>query len=235
MKLAAKRIVWGKFLNGGQTCIAVDHVYLPRVHRTQFLALCQEYIQAFYYKDDALSADFCQIINDKHFQRLTALIPKAKVVIGGKTNPNTRMIEPTVIDAVEETDAIMQEEIFGPLLPLIYYDDLDTLLNEMTKRAKPLALYFFSSDPQNIDKVIRLTSSGGVAINDVIMQVSAHQLPFGGVGNSGMGQYHGAATFKAFSHEKSVFRQSALLDMSFRYPPYYTKINLIKWLLPKKD
>ena len=234
LELAAKRTVWGKYLNGGQTCIAPDYVLIKKAQAKAFIEACQKYIKSFYFVDDLLSEDFCCIINDKHFQRLSSLIDHDKVVIGGKTDPANRLIEPTVIDNVSYDDPIMQNEIFGPLLPIVYYQDLNEVITHLQATEKPLALYFFSKDKQNIDKILTQTSSGGSCINDVLMHISSHNLPFGGVGNSGMGQYHGKKSFTTFTHDKSVLLQTNVFDLPLRYPPYHDKLKLVKRFIIKK-
>lgn len=235
LEMAAKRIVWGKYLNGGQTCIAPDYVLIKQEQAQAFIEACQKYIKKFYFVDDQISADFCCIINDKHFQRLNDLIDQDKVVIGGKTDPNRRLIEPTVLDNVSYDDAIMQSEIFGPLLPIVYYQDLNEVITHLQASEKPLALYFFSKDQQNIAKILTKTSSGGSSINDVIMHISSHNLPFGGVGNSGMGQYHGKKSFSTFTHDKSVLYQATGFDIPLRYAPYHDKLKLVKRFIIKKN
>ena len=235
LEMAAKRIVWGKYLNGGQTCIAPDYVLIKQEQAQAFIEACQKYIKKFYFVDDQISADFCCIINDKHFQRLNDLIDQDKVVIGGKTDPNRRLIEPTVLDNVSYDDAIMQSEIFGPLLPIVYYQDLNEVITHLQASEKPLALYFFSKDQQNIAKILAMTSSGGSCINDVIMHISSHNLPFGGVGNSGMGQYHGKKSFSTFTHDKSVLYQATGFDIPLRYAPYHDKLKLVKRFIIKKN
>ena len=233
LDLAAKRIVWGKYLNGGQTCITVDHVYIQKQQATEFIERCIKYIKAFYYPNDQLTDDFCEIINDKHFERVVKLIDPNKLVFGGKYDQEKRLLEPTIMIDVKEDDEIMQEEIFGPILPIIYFDSVDELIKQFQTKAKPLALYYFGQQKKQIEKIFELTHSGGGCINDVIMHVSSHHLPFGGVGNSGMGSYHGKKTFDAFTHYRSMFIQSDLLKLNYRFPPYIMITKLIKRYLLK--
>lgn len=230
---AAKRIVWGKYLNGGQTCITIDHVYIQKQQATEFVELCIKYIKDFYYSNDQLTDDFCMIINDKHFERVVNLLDPNKVVFGGKYDQEKRLLEPTIMVDVKEDDEIMQEEIFGPILPIIYFDSIDELIKVFQTKAKPLALYYFGQQKIQIEKIFELTYSGGGCINDVIMQVSTHHLPFGGVGNSGMGSYHGKKTFDAFTHYRSMFIQSNLIKLNYRFPPYFMITKLIKRYLLK--
>ena len=230
---AAKRIVWGKYLNGGQTCITVDHVYIQKQQANEFIESCIKYIKAFYYPDNELTDDFCKIINDKHFERVVRLIDPNKVVFGGKYDQGKRLLEPTIVVDVNQDDEIMQEEIFGPILPIIYFDNLDELIKQFQTKAKPLALYYFGQQKKEIEKIFELTHSGGGCINDVIMHVSSHHLPFGGVGNSGMGAYHGKKTFDAFTHYRSMYIQSSLIKLNYRFPPYSMITKLIKRYLLK--
>ncbi len=233
LKQAARQIVWGKYLNGGQTCITVDHVYIKKHQAQTFVDHCITYIEEFYYVKDNLSSDMCHIINERHFNRIIDLIDPLKVVFGGNYTEEERILEPTIMLDVNENDKIMQEEIFGPILPILYYDELDELIDSFKQKEKPLALYYFGKQKDKIHKVITQTQSGGGCINDVIMHVSAHHLPFGGLGSSGMGAYHGKKTFDAFTHHRSVFIQSNIFKLNYRYPPYFKITKLIKRYLMK--
>ena len=175
----------------------------------------------------------CRIINERHFNRIIDLIDPLKVVFGGNYTEEERILEPTIMLDVNENDKIMQEEIFGPILPILYYDELDELIDSFKQKEKPLALYYFGKQKDKIHKVITQTQSGGGCINDVIMHVSAHHLPFGGLGSSGMGAYHGKKTFDAFTHHRSVFIQSNIFKLNYRYPPYFKITKLIKRYLMK--
>ncbi|MDQ7823983.1 MAG: aldehyde dehydrogenase [Candidatus Eremiobacteraeota bacterium] len=217
---AVKRIVWGKFFNAGQTCVAPDYLLLYDGIADEIIKLIQKTVADFFGDDPKKSPDYSRIINERHFKRLTALMEEGRIITGGAADAATRYIAPTVIDEVTWDSKIMEEEIFGPLLPVIYFDNLDKVLAEIRKRPKPLALYLFSEDRETQRKVIRGTSSGGMCINDTLVHISTRELPFGGVGQSGMGAYHGKYTFDTFSHRKSVMERSLLLDPSFRYPPY---------------
>lgn len=223
LKTTAKRIVWGKFINTGQTCIAPDYLLVDQRIKQSLLELLKENIQAFYGTHPATSKDYGRIITPHHFARLAHLIDPAKVVIGGQTDPDQKYIAPTILTDVTWEDAVMQEEIFGPLLPVLTYDHLDQALEQINARPKPLALYFFSKDKTKQQQVLNTTSSGGVCINDTVMQVGIADLPFGGVGDSGMGNYHGQASFKTFSHYKSVLKKGLWLDLDWRYAPYTEK------------
>lgn len=217
---AAKRIAWGKFINAGQTCIAPDYLLVDRRVKSDLLRLLQQSIQDFYGENPADSPDYGRIINQRHFSRLATFLKTGQPVIGGKADPETRYIAPTILDGVSWDDPVMQEEIFGPILPILEYSDLDEAIAQVNQRPKPLALYFFSRDPQKQEHILQMTSSGGVCLNDTVMQVGVSGLPFGGVGESGMGSYHGKASFDTFSHQKSVLKRAFWLDLGWRYAPY---------------
>ncbi len=228
---AAKRIAWGKFINAGQTCIAPDYLLVDRTVKNDLLTSIKQCIQEFYGDDPAKSPDYGRIINQRHFERLASFLNEGQPYIGGQTNPEERYIAPTVIDGVDWDTPIMQEEIFGPILPVLEYSDLSEAIAKINERPKPLALYVFSKDQQKQERVLRETSSGGVCINDTVMQVGVSELPFGGVGSSGIGSYHGKASFDTFSHQKSVLKRSFLLDLDWRYAPYQGKLKLIKRII----
>lgn len=217
---AAKRIAWGKFINAGQTCISPDYLLVNRRIKSELLERLKQYIQEFYGENPLHSPDYGRIINQNHFSRLTTFLEPDKTVIGGQVDPESRYIAPTILDGVTWEDPVMQDEIFGPILPVLEYDDLDEAIAQVNAHPKPLALYFFSQDEQKQEKVLQSTSSGGVCINDVVMQIAVSGLPFGGVGESGIGSYHGKASFDTFSHRKSVLKRSLWLDLGWRYAPY---------------
>jgi aldehyde dehydrogenase (NAD+) len=220
IELAAKRITWGKFLNAGQTCVAPDYILVHKDIHKAFVERVKFYIEKYYYQDGKISEDFPFIISSKHFDRISGLIDNNKVVAGGKRE--NLLIEPTLIDNVSFSDAIMQEEIFGPLMPIIEFDDLNTLIEEQKRLLKPLALYYFGKNKTDIEKVLRNISSGGACINEVIMHLTNDNLPFGGVGNSGMGSYHGKKSFTTFTHEKSVLIKGCH-EINVKYPPTDSK------------
>ena len=228
---AAKRIAWGKFINAGQTCIAPDYLLVDRTVKNDLLTSIKQYIQEFYGDDPAKSPDYGRIINQRHFERLASFLNEGQPYIGGQTNPEERYIAPTIIDGVDWDTPVMQEEIFGPILPVLEYSDLSDAIAKINARPKPLALYLFSKDQQKQERVLQETSSGGVCINDTVMQVGVSELPFGGVGSSGIGSYHGKASFDTFSHQKSVLKRSFLLDLDWRYAPYQGKLKLIKRII----
>jgi aldehyde dehydrogenase (NAD+) len=227
----SKRIIWGKFVNTGQTCIAPDYLLVNKQIKNKLLDNLQKYIKEFYGENPASSPDYARIISQKHFDRLVKLLQNGEIMIGGETNPVDRYISPTVIDHVSETDPIMQEEIFGPILPVLEYDDIAEAIALINSRPKPLALYLFSQNKHLQKRVLQETSSGGVCINDTLLQFGILSLPFGGVGDSGMGSYHGKASFDIFSHYRSVLQNSFLLDINWRYAPYKQgKLSLLKRL-----
>lgn len=217
---AAKRIAWGKFINTGQTCIAPDYLLVQRQIKPDLVDRIKYHIKEFYGADPAKSPDYGRIIHRQHFDRLIACLDRGEIVLGGEYNPADRYLAPTLIDGVTWDDPVMQEEIFGPILPILTYDTLEDAIAQVNARPKPLALYFFSQDRDRQEQILRTTSSGGVCINDTVMQVGVNALPFGGVGESGMGSYHGKASFNTFSHFKSVLRREFWLDLGWRYAPY---------------
>ena len=232
---AARRVAWGKFFNAGQICLAPDYVLVDRRIKPAFVQALQKHVRDFY-PDGALdSPDYCRIINQAQFERLTQLLPRSeqegRVVIGGKFDAAARYIAPTVIDDVPPEAASMQEEIFGPLLPVMAYDTLDEAIAFVNDRPKPLALYFFSNNKRHQERILRETSSGGGCINDTILHFSSPLLPFGGVGESGMGTYRGEASFDTFSHHKAFIKKSFLFDIWFRYAPYKNNHKILKWIM----
>jgi aldehyde dehydrogenase (NAD+) len=217
---AAKRIAWGKFINAGQTCIAPDYLLVQREVKDDIVQRLRYFIKEFYGENPAHSPDYGRIINRRHFDRLVAFLDRGKIVLGGDYNASDRYLAPTLIDAVAWDDPVMQEEIFGPILPILTYDMLEDAIALVNARPKPLALYFFSRDRQKQERILQATSSGGVCLNDTVVQVAVNALPFGGVGESGFGSYHGRASFATFSHFKSVLRREFWLDLGWRYAPY---------------
>ena len=229
IKLAAKRIVWGKYLNCGQTCVAPDYILCERSVKEVFLKAVIAEIKKQYGDDPLENKDYGKIINAKHFERLCRLIDEKKVVIGGSADPDTCQIAPTVMDNVTYDDAVMGEEIFGPIMPILAFDDFDALVNELKAKDKPLALYLFTSDKAHIKRVTTELSYGGGCINDVVIHLATSEMGFGGVGESGMGSYHGKDGFDAFSHCKSIVDKKTWLDLPMRYQPF--KSRLYKKLL----
>ncbi|MEI6369846.1 MAG: aldehyde dehydrogenase [Nostocales cyanobacterium ELA608] len=227
----AKRITWGKFINAGQTCIAPDYLLVDQKIKPDLINALKKYLQEFYGENPATSPDYARIIHQKHFHRLTNLLKCGKVIIGGETKPEELYIAPTLLDNVSLEDAVMQDEIFGPILPIIEYTDINEAITLINSRPKPLALYLFSQNKNLQKRILQETSSGGVCINDTVMQVAVSSLPFGGVGDSGMGSYHGKASFNTFSHYKSVLQNSLPWDIDWRYAPYQGKLSLLKKII----
>lgn len=220
LKLAAKRIVFGKYLNCGQTCVAPDYVLCHSSVKNQLVNEICEQITAQYSSEPLQNSDYGKIINEKHFHRILGLIDPAKVVLGGESNESTLQIAPTVMDNVSWDDAVMQEEIFGPVLPVLTFDSYDELYRIMSSKPKPLAFYFFAEDKQRIREVTERCSYGGGCVNDTIIHLATSEMGFGGVGESGMGSYHGKAGFDAFSHTKSIVDKKTWIDLPMRYQPY---------------
>ncbi|WP_441000812.1 aldehyde dehydrogenase [Fodinibius sp. SL11] len=230
LPLAAKRIAWGKFINAGQTCVSPDFVYAHRSLHEKLCQLIKNEIQAFYGADPSQSSDFARIINDKHFKRLTDLIEPDKVFYGGDTDADSRYIEPTIMTDISWDDAVMQEEIFGPILPVLSFNSTNEVISVLQTKPKPLAIYLFSTNQQNQDMVMENLQFGGGCINDTVAHLGNTNLPFGGIGNSGFGMYHGKTSFDTFSHSKSIMKKSNWLDIPLRYPPYDGKLKWLKKL-----
>lgn len=227
IKMAAKRIVWGKFLNAGQTCIAPDYLYVDAQISEEFLKAAKaEILKARYaFEND----NYVQIINDRNFDRLLAIIDPTKVYFGGKADKANRFIEPTILTNVNFEDAVMQEEIFGPILPVLTFHDLDAAIKKVQVLPKALSCYVFTSSQKTKKKVLRYLSFGGGAVNDTIMHISNPHLPFGGVGNSGIGKYHGEAGFAAFSHYKGILDKPIWFEADLKYAPYTkSKLAILK-------
>lgn len=231
--LAAKRIVWGKFLNAGQTCIAPDYILIDSAIKEAFLDAVQKEITSAYGNTPEHSEDYARIINSKNFDRLIDLLDAEKCVVGGKMNREDLFISPTVVNEPALDSKIMEDEIFGPILPVISYSSETKINSVISTYAKPLALYVFSEDNSFSEKILENYSFGGGAINDVLVHVVNKNLPFGGVGNSGKGAYHGKHTFDTFSHKKSITKRGTWLDVPLRYAPYAGKLSLINKLIKK--
>ena len=223
IKLAAKRIVFGKYLNCGQTCVAPDYILCQSSVKEEFVKEVVKQIKLQYGEKPLENKDYGKIINEKHFSRLCGLIDPGKVVCGGETNAQSCQIAPTVMDGVTYEDAVMGEEIFGPIMPILTFDSFDAVIEDLKGKDKPLALYLFSSDQKHIKRVSTELSYGGGCINDVIIHLATSEMGFGGVGESGMGSYHGKAGFGAFSHYKSIVDKKTWIDLPMRYQPYRSK------------
>lgn len=223
IKLAAKRIVFGKYLNCGQTCVAPDYILCDHSVKEAFVEEVVKQINLQYGKKPLDNKDYGKIINEKHFTRLCGLIDNNKVVVGGETNGETYQIAPTVMDNVTYDDAVMGEEIFGPIMPILTFENFDAVIDELKEKDKPLALYVFSNNKKHIKRVTTELSYGGGCINDVVIHLATSEMGFGGVGESGMGSYHGKDGFDAFSHYKSIVDKKNWMDLPMRYQPYKSK------------
>ncbi len=221
LEVAAKRIIWGKFLNGGQTCIAPDYLLVEESVKPRLLQLLKEKLDEIQYTDGA--AHYVSIINKRNYDRILGLTDNSKIVYGGNHNEDTLYIQPTLMDNVTWEDAVMQEEIFGPVLPVLPYSNYDAVLQKIRKGEKPLAAYLFTKNKDEKDKFLQLLSFGGGCINDTIMHITSDYLPFGGIGNSGIGNYHGAFGFQTFSHQKSIVKKATWGEPDWKYPPYSDK------------
>lgn len=220
LKLAARRIVFGKFLNCGQTCVAPDYIYCDRKIKDRLIKHLIKQIRRQYSETPLQNPDYGKIINEKHFDRLCDLISSGKVAYGGKSDPDTLRIEPTILDSVSFEDPVMQQEIFGPVLPIITYDSMDEVIPKINSMAHPLALYIFTSRRKTARKFMEECSFGGGCINDTLIHLATSEMGFGGFGESGMGAYHGEEGFRTFSHYKSIVDKKTWIDLSMRYQPY---------------
>ncbi|MDQ2728327.1 MAG: aldehyde dehydrogenase family protein [Actinomycetota bacterium] len=231
LAVAARRVAWGKFVNAGQTCVAPDYVLVDRDVEGRFVDLLTKELAAFYGSDPKASADLTRIVSDRHFDRLQRLLQgrtSGQVVVGGDSDRSQRYLAPTVLSNVSWDEAVMTEEIFGPILPVLAVSGLDEAIAQVNAHDKPLALYMFSENQAATDRVIAETSSGGVCVNGTLLQLAVTDLPFGGVGESGMGAYHGKTGFDTFTHRKSVFQRGTRPDPAVMYPPYG---RVKQWLL----
>lgn len=227
LHISAKRIVWGKFVNAGQTCVAPDYLMVQESIKEDFLIELDKAIHELYGVDPSQSDDYPRIINTDHFQRLTSFLSNGTVVTGGQSNSEDLYISPTILRDITWKDDIMQDEIFGPILPVLSFTDINDAIHQVLNTPRPLALYVFTSDSDTERLVLERVPFGGGAINDTIAQFGNHHLSFGGVGASGFGSYHGKASFDSFSHQKSIMKKNFLVDIPIRYAPYDGKI---KWL-----
>ena len=219
--LAAKRIVWGKFLNCGQTCVAPDYILCRPEVKSRLIRELQKQIHLQFGAQPCLNQNYGKMINEKHFLRVCGLIDPGKIVIGGQTDAASLQIEPTVLDGVTWDDAVMQEEIFGPVLPILTYEDIRDLPQIVNGRAKPLALYIFSGNKKHIRYITEYCQFGGGCVNDCVIHLATSAMPFGGVGESGMGGYHGKASFETFTHQKSIVDKKTWIDIPMRYMPWW--------------
>jgi aldehyde dehydrogenase (NAD+) len=231
LKLAAKRIVWGKFINAGQTCIAPDYILIQKNMKVNFVTFLIDEIIKSYGKKMDKSPDFARIINTKNFLRLDSMIDREKVIFGGETDANKLFISPTLIEDPALDSPVMKEEIFGPILPILTYETEAEIQNVISKYEKPLAFYIFSENHSFAKKLLQKYAFGGGCINDTVVHFSNKRLPFGGVGHSGIGAYHGKLSFDIFSHHKAIVKKGNWLDLPMRYAPYKDKLAAVKRLL----
>lgn len=232
IKLAAKRIAWGKFLNAGQTCIAPDYLLVHKDVKDEFLKRFIENIKLFFGNNENNSEHYPRISTEKNIVRLSKLLNGVNVYYGGKYQESTKYFSPTILTDIKPESELMQEEIFGPILPVLEFEELNDVIKYVNERPKPLAFYYFSNSIKNQKEILYKTSSGGGCINDVVMHIANSKLPFGGVGNSGMGRYHGKYSFETFSHTRSIIKKSNIYDAPIRYAPYSKlKYNLVKTIL----
>ncbi|WP_283715422.1 aldehyde dehydrogenase [Clostridium perfringens] len=231
LELAARRIVWGKLLNSGQTCVAPDYLYVHKDIEKEFIKKLEEEIKNQFGDNPLESEDYSKMVNEREFNRVLSYIDKEKLVFGGNYNRKTFQIEPTILKNVTWNDPVMEREIFGPIFPILLFENLDEVIRLVNSKDKPLAIYYFSEDKNKIEKVLNSTSSGGVTINDTLVHVSSSYLPFGGVGNSGMGEYHGKYSFDLFSNKKGVMNRKTFLDLKIRYAPFQNKLTIVKKIM----
>ena len=232
LKQAAKRIIWAKFLNAGQTCIAPDYILVHKSIEKEFLAALKLEIEQTFSNENSSAENYVQIINQRNFDRLKKLIDSEKLYFGGQLEVDNRYIAPTIIQNVSFDDVIMQDEIFGPILPVISFTELDDAILQVKTRPKPLSLYLYSKSKTDINKILNSLSFGGGAVNDSVMHIANSKLPFGGVGASGMGAYHGKTGFDTFTHYKSILHKKFWYELPVKYPPYSkTKLKLVKWFM----
>lgn len=224
ISLAARRIVFGKYLNCGQTCVAPDYILCHSSVKDRLLDALRREVRRQYGENPLQNPDYGRIVNEKHFRRLLGLIDPDKVVAGGESSPDTLQIAPTILDRVSDSDPVMQEEIFGPILPILTYDRFDELYGLLADRPKPLALYLFSENRARIRQAMARFRFGGGCVNDVVIHLATSEMGFGGVGESGMGAYHGRVGFEAFSHTKSIVDKKTWMDLPMRYQPYQKKL-----------
>lgn len=231
ISLSAKRILWGKILNAGQSCVAPDYILVHNKIKDQLVSEMKLRLENFLGKDPSQSPDYCRIINPSNLERLKKYLGDGKIVWGGEFNPDTNFFGPTLIEDVGPDDAIMKEEIFGPVFPVITYQNIEEAIEFITRRPRPLAIYIFSNSSKKMNEIIRRTQSGAVGLNETVVYFINPYLPFGGLGRSGMGRYHGRFSFETFSYKRAVMKKSNLIDLPVRYPPYRNKINILRYFI----
>ncbi|TDL30659.1 aldehyde dehydrogenase [Jeotgalibacillus sp. S-D1] len=233
LKKAAQRILWGKLINAGQTCIAPDYLVVHHSVKDKLIEQLKDTIRSFYGDEIQSNDQFGRIVNERHFDRLAQILEKDKehIIVGGEHDRNEKFIPPTLLDGVTWSNEAMQDEIFGPILPILTYDNLDDAIAMINSHPKPLALYIFTENKTNEAKVLERISFGGGCVNDTLSHVANDQLPFGGVGHSGVNAYHGKHSFELFSHRKSMMKKSTRVELKLAFPPYKTSLDTIKKVL----
>jgi len=225
-------LVWGKFFNNGQTCIAPDYLLVNKSIKDKLVERMKYYLVQFYGSDPKQSPDLSRVVNDHHYRRLVSYLQDGNILVGGQTDESCKYIAPTLLDNVDPNSSVMTDEIFGPILPILTYEKVEEAIEFVNRRPKPLALYVFTNNKKYEHLVLSNTTSGGGCVNDVLIHLTHPDMPFGGVGNSGVGRYHGKYSFEAFSHYRSILKRSNLLDPMLRYSPYKDRIKLIRKLVP---
>jgi aldehyde dehydrogenase (NAD+) len=231
IRLSAKRILWGKMLNAGQSCVAPDYILVHNKIKDNLASEMKSCIEKFYGTDPSKSPDLCKIINVSNLERINKFLINGRIIHGGESNPDNNYFSPTLLEGITHDHPSMKEEIFGPVLPLIEYNELNEAIEFITNRPRPLALYIFSNSPGKRKEIIRKTQSGAVCINDTVVYFINPNLPFGGIGRSGMGRYHGKFSFETFSYKRSVMNKSNLIDVPVRYPPYRNKLSFMRYFI----
>lgn len=231
IELAAKRIAWGKYMNAGQTCVAPDYLYVHKKVKDEFVGALIRAVQNIYGENPLKNEQYTHIVNQKHFERINHYLSEGKMMYGGKTDTGQLLIEPTILEAVTWEDSVMQDEIFGPILPILEYEQLSEVMDGIERNPNPLALYLFTRDKKVEDRIVQSVSFGGGCINDTVFHIITPYLPFGGVGSSGMGIYHGKSSFETFSHQKSILKQTTLFDNPFRYPNAKRGLEVIRFMM----
>lgn len=230
LKISARRVLFGKMLNAGQTCIAPDFLLVHEKVKEKFLDLLTKRIDELYGENPLAHEDIGNIVNENHFNRLIKYLSDGNIVKGGQFDKESLKIAPTLIDGISWDDAVMQEEIFGPVMPIISFTDLEATIRMLNEMEKPLAAYYFSSSKKKQEEIIKKLKFGGGVMNDAIFHFGNPELPIGGIGNSGMGRYHGKYSFDTFSHKKSIVKKPYYLDLSLRYPPFKNKLKFLRWI-----
>ena len=231
LKLAAKRIMWGKLINAGQTCVAPDYLFVHEDVKDKLIEYIKYYIKQFFGENPSESPDYPKIVNSSNVERLKIYLEEATLIHGGKTDVEKRFVEPSLLSDVSDDDKVMQEEIFGPILPIMTFKQIDEVVEYVTNHPKPLAFYYFSESRSRQKDIIKRTTSGGMCINDTLMQLASSKVPFGGVGNSGLGLYHGKYSFDTFTNKRTLLNKATWIDIPVRYAPYMKNLKLIKMIL----